>query len=84
VYPSFSSVRACPVAVLHDLFVVNEWRGLGAARLLMDQVEQLARQSGAALVTLETATTNAVAQALYASRGYLPEVGFLRFTKNLA
>jgi GNAT superfamily N-acetyltransferase len=44
-YPSFSSVRMRPIWILNDLFVAQEVRRGGVARLLMDAALDLARST---------------------------------------
>src|SRR5262245_41701190 len=69
-YPCFSSVRMRPIWVLNDLFVAEQARRLGVARLLMCAALGLARSTGAARLVLSTAKDNAAARSLYLSLGY--------------
>jgi ribosomal protein S18 acetylase RimI-like enzyme len=69
-YPTFSSVRMKPIWVLNDLFVVEEARRSGVARLLMDTALVLARSTGAARLVLSTAKDNVRARSLYLALGY--------------
>jgi GNAT superfamily N-acetyltransferase len=50
---------------LQDLFVVEEARGLGAGRALIEAVYEAARQAGANRVYWLTQEDNSVARALY-------------------
>jgi len=78
-YPSFDSVDARPVWILHDLFVDPECRGRGIGRLLMSAARHLAEDSGAAGLSLATATDNHVAQRLYESLGYRRDSRFYHY-----
>ncbi|QSX79822.1 GNAT family N-acetyltransferase [Agrilutibacter solisilvae] len=69
-FPTFSSVRTGPMWILNDLFVDARARRLGAGRSLLDAAADFARDSGAVLITLETATDNATARALYRAAGW--------------
>src|SRR5579884_81482 len=69
-YPSFSSVRMRPIWVLNDLFVAEEARRGGMARLLMNAALDLARSTEAARLVLSTAKDNVPARCLYLSLGY--------------
>lgn len=69
-YPSFSSVAMKRVWILNDLFVKEEYRKRGAAKLLMSAVENFARETGAVKINLSTAISNVAAQSLYKSFGY--------------
>jgi ribosomal protein S18 acetylase RimI-like enzyme len=78
-YPSFDSVDAHPIWILHDLFVDPGYRGRGIGRLLMSAARHLAEDSGAAGLSLATATDNHVAQGLYESLGYRRDSRFYHY-----
>ncbi len=78
-YPSFSSVRLGRVYILNDLFVDPEVRRGGMGRALMEAAHRFARAQGAVRVSLETATSNAMAQRLYESLGYQRDSEFFRY-----
>lgn len=69
-YPSFSSARMKRIWVLNDLFVAEQARRQGVARLLMDAALDLARSTRAARLVLATAKDNLAAKSLYFSSGY--------------
>ena len=50
--------------------VVEPWRRRGVGGALMDAAEEWAKTKGLALIYLETAVDNTVAQSFYARRGY--------------
>ncbi len=52
------------------VWVAPQARGLGLARRIMDELEEFARQSGAARVVLDTNRALSEAQAMYKARGY--------------
>ena len=64
-FPSFSSVRAAPIYLLNDLFVVPAARRQGVGTLLMQSAADMARAAGAIRLKLSTAITNVAAQRLY-------------------
>lgn len=64
-FPSFSSVRAAPIYVLNDLFVVPVARRQGVGTRLLQAAADKARASGAIRLKLSTAITNLAAQKLY-------------------
>lgn len=78
-YPSFSSVAALPIWILHDLFVVPERRRQGVARALMEAARVLAAETGADGLALSTATDNFGAQSLYESLGYRRDKKFIYY-----
>ncbi len=53
------------------LFVSPDWRGAGAARALMSEIENLARESGLTSLKLETGEKLSSAVALYRAIGYI-------------
>ncbi len=55
---------------LAELYVVPARRGRGLGRALMDAAMELARQTGADYMDLNTAETDVVARALYESLGF--------------
>lgn len=69
-YPTFESLNMRPRWVLYDLFVAPTARKLGVGRALMERATQLAKETGAVYLELDTARTNTNAQALYESLGY--------------
>ncbi|NOT84379.1 MAG: GNAT family N-acetyltransferase [Methylococcaceae bacterium] len=69
-YPSFSSVSLARTFVLNDLFVHEQARRKGVASKLMSAAVEFARTLGAVRISLSTATTNEIAQALYQSAGW--------------
>ncbi len=75
-YPTWSSLSLAPAWVLNDLYVDPAARGTGAGRALVRGALAAARAAGAVSVSLETAVTNARAQALYESEGFVREEEF--------
>lgn len=69
-YPTFESLNMRNRWVLYDLFVDPGARQLGVGKALMECAKQLAIETGAVYVELDTAKTNTKAQALYESLGY--------------
>ena len=82
-YPAWASLRLSASWVLYDLFVDTTVRRGGVARLLMDRAVQHARESGATIITLETAVDNAPAQALYESLGWRRDTDFYTYYLEL-
>ncbi|MBV7434843.1 GNAT family N-acetyltransferase [Cardiobacteriaceae bacterium TAE3-ERU3] len=82
-YPNFSSVSACRVWTLNDLFVVQAARGQGVGRALMNAAKAYAKQTGARRLVLETAADNHTAQRLYESLGYQRESGVFHYSLSI-
>lgn len=79
-YPAFASLSLAPSWILNDLFVLPDARGLGAGRGLMAAAQQLAKETGAAELFLQTARDNTTAQRLYESLGWVRDDAFLVYT----
>lgn len=69
-YPTWESVTMTKRWILYDLFVSESGRKKGIATQLMNQAKQLAKDTQAKYIMLETAVDNTTAQRLYESLGY--------------
>jgi ribosomal protein S18 acetylase RimI-like enzyme len=83
-FPSFSSVRACRMFVLNDLFVAPAARRQGVARELLVRAAEAARSLGAESLSLATARSNHGAQKLYESLGWRRDEQFLHYDLALS
>ena len=79
-YPAFASLSLKPSWILNDLYVSESARKHGVAMALMDRAKQLAIETGACEIFLQTARTNETAQALYEKLGYVRDDAFLVYT----
>lgn len=82
-YPSFDSLAMKPRWILYDLYVAPESRRCGLARALMNRATELARETGASQLALETAKDNLQAQALYEQLGYQRDELFYSYFLSL-
>jgi GNAT superfamily N-acetyltransferase len=82
-YPAYASLSLKPNWILNDLFVVPEARGHGAASALMAAARQLAADTGACELFLQTARDNTTAQRLYERLGYVRDDLFLVYTLDI-
>ena len=69
-YPQFSSTRMKKTWLLNDLFVDGPSRGKGISKMLLEAGKQLARETKAEVVLLETEKTNQIGNKLYPSAGF--------------
>jgi ribosomal protein S18 acetylase RimI-like enzyme len=79
-YPTFSTVTLGPRWILNDLYVDEQARRLGIARLLMHRAMQHARETGAHGMMLLTELTNTPAQQLYESLNWQRDTVYHRYT----
>jgi GNAT superfamily N-acetyltransferase len=82
-YPAFASLSLKRNWILNDLFVSESARGKGVATALMAAARQLASETGACEIFLQTARSNATAQALYQKLGYVRDDAFLVYTLDI-
>lgn len=69
-YPIFSSTQMKRLWLLNDLFVHTEARGQGISVQLIEKAKELAIQTNAAGLMLETAKTNDIGNQLYPRTGF--------------
>lgn len=82
-YPAFASLSLKRNWILNDLFVAKFARGRGVATALMAAARQLAHETGACEIFLQTARSNETAQSLYRKLGYVRDDAFLVYTLEL-
>ena len=74
-YPLFTSVGMKKLWLLNDLFVKNEYRGQGISKMLIGRCKQLAFETGAKGLMLETEKSNAIGNRLYPEEGFVLNEG---------
>jgi GNAT superfamily N-acetyltransferase len=70
-YPQFSSTRMRRSWLLNDLYVLEEYRGRGISKQLIEAAKQLAKETNSAGLLLETEKTNIIGNQLYPSAGFI-------------
>ena len=68
-YWHFSSLEAVETLLMNDLYVVEEGRGKGVGRALIEATAEVARERGVPFVEWSTAPDNHTAQRLYDATG---------------
>jgi len=76
IYPLFSSLSMKNTWQLNDLYILEEYRGRGISKQLIDAAKQLAKETNAAGIMLETEKTNIIGNKLY------PSCDFISYDKN--
>ncbi|KAF1027967.1 MAG: hypothetical protein GAK37_02324 [Pseudomonas sp.] len=69
-FEGFSTFACRPLVNVHDVVVMDPFRGLGLSQKMLQKVEEIARQRGCCKMTLEVLEGNAVAQAAYRKFGF--------------
>jgi ribosomal protein S18 acetylase RimI-like enzyme len=66
----FSTFKCRPLVNIHDVVVLNEYRGNGISQLMLGEVEKIARDKGCCKLTLEVLQGNTSAQKSYQKHGF--------------
>jgi ribosomal protein S18 acetylase RimI-like enzyme len=82
-YPSFSSVSAARTWILNDLYVLDELRGQGIGKQLLNAARDHAVSTQAKGIGLQTARDNDKAQKLYESVGYVIDSEYYSYFLSL-
>nr|WP_208837081.1 GNAT family N-acetyltransferase [Paenibacillus cellulositrophicus] len=78
-YPVFSSISMKRSYILNDLYVREQYRNQGIARLLLEAAKRYAKLARAKGLSLSTAVTNVRAQQLYEQSGYVRDEQFIHY-----
>lgn len=83
----FSTFACRPLVNVHDVVVLESHRGAGVAALMLQRVEELARERGACKLTLEVLQGNLTAVRLYRRIGFAgyqldPAMGSAKFMQK--
>ncbi len=69
-FEMFSTFKARPLINIHDVYVHEEFRGLGLSHRLLDKIEAVARNKGCCKITLEVLEGNHPARKSYQKFGF--------------
>lgn len=69
-FDSFSTFACKPLINIHDLFVIESYRGKGVAYKMLDKVEEIAIAKGCCKLTLEVLSKNEKAKSAYKKFGF--------------
>lgn len=69
-FEAFSTFKCKPLINIHDVVVVNEFRGLGLSQKMLAKVEEIAKSKGCCKITLEVLEGNNVAKSSYIKFGF--------------
>jgi ribosomal protein S18 acetylase RimI-like enzyme len=66
----FSTFQVKPYLYIHDVILLNEYRGKGLGKRMMEKLVDYCRQMNYCKMTLEVRSDNSVAQHLYRNMGF--------------
>lgn len=69
-FEGFSTFACRPLVNVHDVLVLDGFRGQGLSTRMLQKVEDIARQRGCCKITIEVLEGNARAQAAYQACGF--------------
>jgi ribosomal protein S18 acetylase RimI-like enzyme len=69
-FEGLSTFKCKPLINIHDVVVLNEFRGLGLCQRMLDKVEEIAKEKGCCKMTLEVLEGNEAAQHAYSKYGF--------------
>ena len=69
-FQGFSTFKSTPLINIHDVIVIDEFRGQGITQLMFDKVEFIAKQRHCCKITLEVLEGNMPAQRAYEKSGF--------------
>lgn len=83
-FEGFSTFACKPLFNVHDVIVLEKFRGLQLSQLLLQELEVVARAKGCCKITLEVLEGNHIAQGAYKKSGFAgyeldPEMGRAMF-----
>lgn len=69
-FEGFSTFACKPLFNVHDIVVLETFRGLQLSQLLLRELEKIARDKGCCKITLEVLEGNVIAQRAYQKSGF--------------
>ena len=87
-FEGFSTFLCKPLINIHDIVVLDEYRGNGIAGMMLEKVEEIARSKGCCKLTLEVLSNNEAAKSAYQKFGFSdyqldPQAGTALFWQKL-
>jgi ribosomal protein S18 acetylase RimI-like enzyme len=69
-FEGFSTFKCKPLINIHDVVVLEEFRGLGLSQKMLDKVEEIAKERDCCKMTLEVLEGNTAARNAYIKYGF--------------
>ena len=69
-FMGFSTFKAKPLINIHDVIVLEDFRGLKLSQMMLEKVQVIAKERGCCKLTLEVLQGNKVAQSAYIKFGF--------------
>jgi GNAT superfamily N-acetyltransferase len=82
-YPIFTSIGMKRAWILNDIYVLEEYRGKGVGKALMNATYEHGKETNASWIMLQTYISNTVAQSLYEKEGFVRDTNSYYYYKKL-
>ena len=82
-YPIFTSIGMKRAWILNDIYVLEEHRGKGVGKALMNAAYEHGKETNASWIMLQTYISNTVAQSLYEKEGFVRDTNSYYYYKKL-
>lgn len=69
-FDAFSTFKCKPLINIHDIIVIEKYRGLKLSQIMLEHVEKIAKQRGCCKITLEVLEGNEIAKQSYLKFGF--------------
>jgi len=69
-FEAFSTFKCAPLVNIHDITVLNDYRGLGISQRMLQEVETIAIEKSCCKITLEVLDGNTAARNAYMKFGF--------------
>jgi len=69
-FEGFSTFKCKPLINIHDVVVLDEFRGQGISQRMLEKVEKIAKDKGCCKLTLEVLEGNKTARNAYLKQGF--------------
>ena len=69
-FEAFSTFLCKPLINIHDVIVLNKYRGNDISQKMLEKVEEIAREKDCCKVTLEVLSNNEIAKSAYSKFGF--------------
>lgn len=83
IYFTFSSIGLSKVWIINDLYVAQSHRNQGIGKILLQDIEQRARDAGIAVLNISTQVSNEAGNHLYSALGFSLNTAFNNYSKKL-
>ncbi len=71
-FEGFSTFACAPLINIHDIIVLAKYRGMGLSQKLLEEIDQVAADTGCCKIIIEVLSNNEPAKQAYLKYGFAP------------